>query len=133
MKKLLAEVHRRNVFRMAVLYLVSGWALLSTADLVFSLFDAPDGSLRVIFYILVGAFPFALFLSWFFEITPVGLRRESEVTSDESITADTGRRMNFLIAGSAILIFMGMAIQYFVFSDDPRWIDFLRRIDELKK
>ncbi len=62
-------------------------------------------------------FPVALFLSWFYEITPEGLKLESEVQSGESVTTETGRKMNFIIAFGILLVVAGMAIQYFIFSD----------------
>ncbi len=117
MKKILTELRRRNVFKMAVLFAISGWMLLSVADLVFDIFGAPEGSLRVVFVVLVITFPIALFLSWFYEITPEGLKREVDVQPDESIRDQTGRKMNFMIAFGILLVVAGMAIQYFIFSD----------------
>ena len=117
MKKLLAELGRRNVFRMAVLYAVAAWMILSIADIGFGILGAPEGSLRVVFIALIIGFPVALFLSWFYEITPEGLKREVEIQPGESVTAATGRRMNFMIASGALLIVAGMAVQYFIFSD----------------
>ena len=117
MKKILSELRRRNVFKMAVLFAIGAWMVLSVADLLFGIIDAPEGSLRIVFIVLAIGFPIALFLSWFFEITPEGLKLESEITPDESITADTGRKMNFMIAFGVLLVIAGMAIQYFIFSD----------------
>ena len=67
--------------------------------------------MRVVFIVLVIRFPIALFLSWFYEITPEGLKREADVQPGESITADTGRKMNFMIAGGVLLVVAGMAIR----------------------
>lgn len=117
MKKLLAELGRRNVFRMAVLYTVAAWMILSIADIGFGILGAPEGSLRVVFIALIIGFPVALFLSWYYEITPEGLKREVDVKPGESASAATGRRMNIMIASGAMLVGAGMAIQYFIFSD----------------
>ena len=115
MNKLFRELRRRNVFKMAVLFAIGAWMVLSVADLAFGIIDAPEGSLRIVFIVLAIGFPVALFLSWFFEITPEGLKFESEIAPDESITADTGRKMNFMIAFGVLLVIAGMAIQYFIF------------------
>jgi adenylate cyclase len=117
MKNFLTELRRRNVFKMAVLFAVGGWAVLSVSDLVLDIFGAPEGSLRIIFFVLVASFPIALFLSWFYEITPEGLKREVDVQPSESIRSETGRKMNFMIALSILLVVAGMAIQYFIFSE----------------
>jgi adenylate cyclase len=117
MNKFLSELRRRNVFKMAVLFAVGGWAVLSVSDLVLDIFGAPEGSLRIIFFVLVATFPIALFLSWFYEITPEGLKREVDVQPSESIRSETGRKMNFMIALSILLVVAGMAIQYFIFSE----------------
>jgi adenylate cyclase len=117
MKKFLSELRRRNVFKMAVLFAVGGWAVLSVSDLVLDIFGAPEGSLRIIFFVLVVAFPIALFLSWFYEITPEGLKREVDVQPGESIRSKTGRKMNFMIAFGVLLVVAGMAIQYLIFSE----------------
>jgi adenylate cyclase len=117
MKKFLTELRRRNVFKMAILLAIGGWAVLSVADPVLDIFGAPEGSLRVVFLVLVGTFPIALFLSWFYEITPEGLKREVDVQPGESVSADTGRKMNFMITLGILLVGAGMTIQYFIFSD----------------
>ena len=117
MKNFLTELRRRNVFKMAVLFAVGGWAVLSVSDLVLDIFGAPEGSLRIIFIVLVAAFPIALFLAWFYEITPEGLRREVDIQPGKSIRTETGRKMNFMIAIGILLVMAGMLIQYFIFSD----------------
>ena len=102
---------------MAVLFAIGGWMVLSVADLVFGIIEAPEGSLRIVFIVLAIGFPVAFFLCWFYEITPEGLQLESEVQADESVIAETGRKMNFMIAFGVLLVAAGMAIQYFIFSD----------------
>ncbi|MDJ0655387.1 MAG: winged helix-turn-helix domain-containing protein [Xanthomonadales bacterium] len=79
-----AELKRRNVFRMGLLYVVSSWLLLQTGDILFNLMGLPDWSLRLLLGILVLGFPFALVVSWVYELTPEGLRRESELDGRQS-------------------------------------------------
>ncbi len=88
-----AELKRRNVYKVAVAYAVVSWLLVQAASILFPTFEAPVWVMKVFVTILVLGFPVALILSWAFEITPEGIRRESEVTPDESITAHTGRKI----------------------------------------
>ncbi|MDX1571904.1 MAG: hypothetical protein R3200_15590 [Xanthomonadales bacterium] len=91
-----AELRRRNVFRMAILYIVSGWLILQVADLLFDLMGVPDWALRMVLALLIVGLPVALAFSWLYELTPEGLKRESQVPRDQSITPHTGRKLNHI-------------------------------------
>lgn len=90
---LIAELRRRNIFRVALLYLVSSWLLLQLTSVAASAAGA-EWVHRFIFALLVICFPLSLLFSWIYEITPQGLRRERDVRREESITAQTGRKLN---------------------------------------
>jgi TolB-like protein/tetratricopeptide (TPR) repeat protein len=105
-----AELKRRNVYKVAVAYAVVAWLLIQAASILFPTFDAPPWVLRVFVAVVVLGFPIALVFSWAFEITPEGLKRESEVESDKSITHHTGRR----IAGITVVVAV-IAAALFVF------------------
>ena len=96
---ILSELRRRNVFRVAALYLVAGWVLLQVAELLFGALDVPAWSLRLLLGLLLLGLPLALIFAWVYELTPEGLKREHEVERHDSITRETGRKMNVLIAG----------------------------------
>lgn len=91
------ELKRRNVIRVGILYLVSAWLLLQLTDVLSSLLTVPQwaGSLVILLLALV-FFPVLIF-SWVYEMTPEGLKRETEVDRTQSITAGTGRKINVLI------------------------------------
>ena len=91
------ELRRRNVIRVAVVYLVSAWLLLQLTDVLSSLLAVPDwtGSLVVLLLVL-GFVPVMIFV-WIYELTPDGLKREKDVDRTQSITATTGKRINALI------------------------------------
>jgi len=93
----IAELQRRNVIRMAFLYLVASWVILQVADVVFPVLDVPDWGLRLVLGLLVVCFPLALIFSWIYEMTPEGLKREKDIDRSQSVTADTGRKINLLI------------------------------------
>ena len=92
-----SELRRRNVFRMAVLYVVAAWAVMQAAEVLIGLANLPDWVGPTLLIVLAVGFPIALIFSWFFEITPEGLTLEKEVPAGQSITHVTGRRMDFVI------------------------------------
>ena len=100
-----AELRRRNVIRMAGLYLVGAWLLIQIAETLLPAFDVPGWVLRALIILLALAFVPALIFSWVFELTPDGLKRDSEVDPSQSITSRTAERMDRLIlVGLALLI-----------------------------
>jgi len=110
MKSLVGELRRRNVFHMAGLYLVGAWLLVQVASTVLPLFGAPEWIPRSVVILLALGFVPALLFAWVFEITPEGLRRESEVDRRYSITPQTGQRMEH-----ATVVLLALALAYFAF------------------
>ncbi len=70
-----AELKRRNVYKVAVAYIVTGWALAQGIAQVFPVFDIPNWAVRLIVLAIVIGFPIALAMAWVFELTPEGLKR----------------------------------------------------------
>jgi TolB-like protein len=101
----LAELKRRNVIRMAGLYLVGAWLIVQVSGTVLPMFGAPEWVARSVVILLAIGFIPAMVFSWLYELTPEGLKRDSEVTPEQSIAAHTARRMDRLIfAGLLALI-----------------------------
>ena len=98
-----AELKRRNVYKVAVAYAVVAWLLIQVATQVFPFFEIPNWAVRLVVLVLILGFPVALILSWAFEITPEGIKRESEVSPNESITAHTGRRLVGITIALAVI------------------------------
>jgi TolB-like protein/Tfp pilus assembly protein PilF len=94
---LLQELRRRNVLKVAAVYGVAGWVILQVADILLPILGAPDWGMRLVFGLLVLGFPIAVILAWKYEITPEGIKRESEVDPATAVTAETGRRIYVLI------------------------------------
>src|SRR5205085_12694120 len=109
-KSLFAELKRRNVIRMAGLYLVGAWLLTQVASTVLPMFGAPDWLPRSVVILLALGFIPALIFSWVFEMTPEGLKRDADVAPEKSIAPQTARRMNRTII--AVLV---LALAYFAF------------------
>src|SRR6201982_969076 len=92
-----AELKRRNVIRMAGLYLVGAWLLTQVASTILPMFGAPDWLPRTIVTLLAIGFIPALIFSWIFELTPEGLKRDEDVPPEKSIGPQTARRMDRMI------------------------------------
>ena len=105
---LVSELRRRNVLRMAVLYAVAAWLIMQVAEVVIGLANLPDWIGPAILLLLAIGFPIALAFSWFYELTPEGLKLEKDVAAAESITHVTGRRLDFLVISllcAAVILF----------------------------
>ena len=101
------ELKRRNVFRVGIAYTVSAWVLLQVVDLVLDNIAAPEWVMKV-FMLAVGVgLPLALILAWAFEMTPEGLKREKAVSPDQSITPQTGRKLDRII-----IVSLGVAVAF---------------------
>jgi hypothetical protein len=86
-----AELKRRNVYKVAVAYAVAAWLLIQIATQVFPFFEIPNWAVRLVVVLLALGFPVALILAWAFEITPEGIKRESEIEAGHpSLTRPVG-------------------------------------------
>ena len=88
-----AELKRRNVYKVAVAYLVVAWLLIQAASIFFPAFDAPPWVMKIFIIVIIFGFPVALIFSWAFEITPEGIKLESEIEPNKSIARRTGRKI----------------------------------------
>ncbi|HEX3666638.1 MAG TPA: tetratricopeptide repeat protein [Rhizomicrobium sp.] len=95
----LRELQRRNVIRAAILYVGGVWLLAQVIVTLGPVVGAPDWLARGFLVAAAIGFPFWITFAWFYELTPEGIRRESEVDSNQSILKATGRRLDFLIIG----------------------------------
>ena len=98
-----AELRRRNVIRVAIAYTIVGWILAQIAEFAFENFGAPDWVLKSVVVVLLLGLPLALIFAWAFEMTPEGLKREVDVDRSQSITSQTGRKLDYIIIGILVL------------------------------
>ena len=96
MGKFFEELKRRNVFRVAVAYVIASWLVLQVADIVLQGIEAPAWVMKVFMLVLALGFPFVLLFSWAYELTPEGIKKEVEVDRQQSITPHTGRKLNII-------------------------------------
>ncbi len=80
MSSLFQELKRRNVFRVAIAYLIVAWLILQVVDLVLDNISAPDWIMQVFMLAIAVGFPIAVIFAWAFEVTPEGVKREKFTT-----------------------------------------------------
>jgi TolB-like protein len=93
----IAELKRRNVIRVGLAYLVLSWLLLQIAEVLFDALRLDDAALSIVLVILALGFIPVVIFAWVYELTPEGVKRESEVERSQSITHSTGHRLNVVI------------------------------------
>src|SRR5216117_2527109 len=98
-----AELKRRNVYKLAIAYVVVSWLLLQAASIFLTAFDAPPWVMKVFIIVIIFGFPVALIFSWAFEITPEGIKLESEIEPNKSIKRRTGRKIVAMTIALAVV------------------------------
>ncbi|MEP7077627.1 MAG: hypothetical protein ABI795_01265 [Chthoniobacterales bacterium] len=109
--KILAELKRRNVYKVAIAYLLVGWAVVQGATQVFPFFEIPKWTVRLVVVLLAIGLPAALVFAWAFELTPEGLKRTEEVAPEASITRSTGRKLDFAIIAVLLGVITALLLQ----------------------
>lgn len=94
MREFLQEVKRRNVFRVAIVYVIAGWLTMQVVDVMFPALNIPEWVTSLVAVMLLIGFPFAVIFAWAFEMTPEGIKREKDVDRSQSITNQTGKKLN---------------------------------------
>ena len=104
------ELKRRNVFKVGIAYVIVAWLVAQVLQLVFESFGTPDWAIKTVLVLLATGLPFSLFFAWAFEMTPDGLKREQDVDRTQSITPQTGTKLNRMI-----FTVMALALGYFAY------------------
>ena len=113
---LFSELKRRNVFRVAIGYIVSSWLLLQVADIVLEAIVAPAWVMQTIMLLLALGFPVVVFFSWAYEVTTEGIKLESEIDRSKSVTEVTGRKLDRAITGVLVIALAYFVLDKFVLS-----------------
>jgi len=107
---LLSELKRRNVLRVGAAYIVVAWLVIQVVETVFPAFGFGDSAVRIVtIAFAIGLIP-TLILAWVFELTPEGLKWDSEVDRSHSVTPQTGKKLD-----RVIMVVLAMALGYFAF------------------
>jgi serine/threonine-protein kinase len=103
------QLKQRNVFRVAVLYLMVCWLILDPVHVVFHMLEVPAWANRLVVILMAMGFPAVVIFAWVYEITPEGLKPTGAVPHGKSVRKLTGRRLD-----RAIIAVLSVALVYFI-------------------
>ena len=121
---LVAELRRRNVFRVAAAYLVVGWLLTEVLTTILPTLGAPEWAARAVILIFAFGFIPAVVLSWFYEITPNGIKRDQDADREHDDYHRATRKIDQVTIGTAVvlIIVVGLFSARYT-ADDPSAVD----------
>ena len=119
MGQLFDELKRRNVFRVAIAYLVASWLILQVADLVLASFEAPPWVMRAFLLVCLLGFVIVIVFAWAYELTPEGLKKEKDVDRSQSVTHATGKKLNQITIAMLIGVVVFVFAERSLFRDAP--------------
>jgi TolB-like protein/Tfp pilus assembly protein PilF len=114
---LVGELRRRNIFKVSLAYMIVSWITVQVADVILPTFQAPDWVMQVLVLFLILAFPVAVLLAWAFELTPQGLKPTSDVDQTQSITVETGQKLNHVVIALLGIAVVVLIIDNYIFPD----------------
>lgn len=120
---LIAELRRRNVFKVAVAYVIVSWLTIQVIDVLVPMMALPDWIGRALVLVLIVGFPVAIVFAWAFELTPEGIKLEKDVDRSQSITVSTGRKLDLIIIAVLTVAVVVFAVDKFVISADSATSD----------
>jgi len=108
------ELKRRNVFRVAIAYAAAAWLLLQLIDVVLPILEMPNWVAQLVLLLLAIGFVVALIVSWAYEITPEGLKRESRIHPQESVTHHTAKKLDWITIALLVMVIAVVVIDRFI-------------------
>jgi TolB-like protein len=99
------------------------WLLIEVASVILPTFKTPEWVMQAFTFLVILGFPLTLIMAWAFELTPEGIKREADVDPGESITRQTGRKLDFLIIGVLVLGIIYFAVDKFVLRAEPEEVE----------
>ncbi len=113
LKKYIAELKRRNVFKAGIAYLLLAWLLIQILGIVLPAFNTPTYFFKTILFIIGIGFPFWLVFAWVYEITPDGLKKTEAIDKKFSITPQTSNRLSKVIIACLLLVIILLFFNYY--------------------
>lgn len=98
-----AELRRRNVLKVALAYAVMAWLAFEIASIWLSTIGAPTVVIKTVAVLLFLGFLLALYISWFYEATPQGMKRTERVSPDMVLPTWSRRKYAVFIITVALL------------------------------
>ena len=115
---LLGEMRRRNIFKVSLAYAIVSWLIVQIADVILPVFNAPQWIMQVLVLMLILMFPIAVLLSWAYELTPEGFKATADVDRTQSITVNTGKRLNHIVISLLVLGIVFLVFDNYVFKTE---------------
>ena len=110
---LIAELKRRNVFKVSAAYLALSWAVIEISGTLVPALHLPEWTLSLLVWVALIGFPFVALFAWVFELTPDGLKRSNDVDRSESISTRTSRRLDYIIIAMLGVVTVMFALDRF--------------------
>ncbi len=104
------ELRRRNVFKVAIVYIAVAWLLLQVSDTLGPALHLPEWFVSAVAFLLILGLPVAIIFAWAFDLTPEGLKRETNAEPTAPMAGKTGKKLNYIVVAALVL-----ALSYFVF------------------
>lgn len=115
---LFEELKRRNVIRVGAAYLLFAWVAIQVTDTVAPALGLPGWTLALVTWISIIGFPIVVFFAWAFELTPEGIKAEKDVDRSASVTAETGRKINYVVIALLVVAIVILVARDFAPDDD---------------
>jgi len=111
----LAELKRRKVTRVAVVYVLVGLGAIEAVDIIGSRLLFPEWAIQFVIVLVLIGFPIALVLAWALEVTPQGIQKTADLTPEQlaSHTPNKWRASSWVLAGVGLVVVLGAG--YFMF------------------
>ena len=111
MSNFFQELKRRNVYKVATVYIVASWLILQVSDTLFPVFNLSGTAIQLVVIILFIGFPIAALLAWVFEVTPQGIAIIQTADSDESIVF---RKRDYTVISILMVLLVVVTLQQYV-------------------
>lgn len=115
------ELKRRHVVRVGTAYVVAAWVIIEVSSMILDVYEYPDSVMKILIALLALGLPFVLFFAWAFEVTPEGIKRDSEVDRSRDHAPRTGTRLNVITIALVVIAISLLALDRFVVKgEQPR-------------
>ena len=125
----ITELKRRNVVKVASVYLMTAWLILQVIAVVSPYLNLPKVYGTYVTVALIIGFPVVCVFAWAFELTPEGIKATSEVSKDESIAKQTGHKINHVLMALIIVLVVYVAVDKLWLSASPIVVETAKAVD----
>ena len=104
-KKFIAELKRRNIFKVATAYAIVGWFIIQIVTAIDEPLSLPDWFDTTIIILVFIGFPITLIIAWAFDSTPDDGTKSKDLEVTKSVTVSKGKKLNrFIITALSLAV-----------------------------